>query len=371
MPEAISSLTASSLAFLGIALLVAFAFEFVNGFHDTANAVATVIYTRTLPAGWAVAWSGLWNFIGVQVGGTAVAFAVLEMLPASVLTHSAGREAHAVILALLLAAILWNVGTWWLGLPSSSSHALIGSILGAGLAYGLTRGEPLADGIAAGPAFKVLAALAVSPLIGFGLAWGAQKIIVRIAPSSSGAQWRVSRNHRPPTWVRGILIGTCTGVSFSHGANDGQKGIGLVLLILIGTLPSVYAPEIFLNPATRHVPSWIVLAVACALGLGTVVGWRRIVQTVGRKIGKRPLRYSQGAVAESVAFATIFAASRFGLPVSTTHLLSSGVAGTMVATRAGVQRSTITRILLAWVFTLPVCAAMAAGLFFTLRLLRV
>jgi inorganic phosphate transporter, PiT family len=474
---------------LGLALLIALGFEFVNGFHDTANAVATVIYTHSLPPIVAVVWSGAWNFLGVMVSTGAVAYGIITLLPVELILQVGSTAGYAMIFALLIAAIIWNLGTWALGIPNSSSHALIGSIMGVGLANQLMAPAGQAtSGVDWSQAAKVGQALLFSPLCGFiasALLLLAMKVLVRNrtlyeAPKSDAP---------PPWWIRGLLIFTCTSVSFAHGGNDGQKGMGLIMLILIGAAPTAYAlnralpdsampafvrtiesakpvfvahsadvapvapakareivgnalrahklntPVVFgamgvlasdietqvkqygsirhipaaavpnvrnemymvgdglrllakdksaltapeaksvaalsksLQASTRFIPNWVKISVAIALGLGTMVGWKRIVVTVGERIGKTHLTYAQGAAAELVAAGTISLAEMYGLPVSTTHILSSGVAGTMAANGSGLQWSTIRSIASAWVLTLPAAIALAGGLYFILRMI--
>lgn len=479
-------LASGAILLLGLALLVALAFEFVNGFHDTANAVATVIYTNSLPPLVAVVWSGAWNFLGVLTSGGAVAFAVVTLLPVELILQAGSGAGYAMVFALLVAAIIWNLGTWAFGLPNSSSHALIGSIIGVGLANQfVASGDSATSGVDWGQASGVLKALLLSPLLGVGLA--ALLLLAMKAVIRNGALYGEPQGSRPPPLaVRALLVLTCTGVSFFHGSNDGQKGMGLIMLILIGAAPTAYAlnraipeettpafltatrdaqamfaahapgqpvpspaaardavgdalksrhvanPPIYaalssltadiarqvegygairavpsgaiqnvrtdmylaaeavrmlktpggfssedagrlralrtsLESGTRFIPIWVKVSVALALGLGTMVGWKRIVVTVGEKIGKQHLSYAQGASAEIVAMATIGLADGYGLPVSTTHVLSSGVAGTMAASGAGVQWGTVRNMALAWVLTLPAAMLLAGTLFVILR----
>jgi inorganic phosphate transporter, PiT family len=464
---------------LGVALLIALGFEFVNGFHDTANAVATVIYTHSLPPNFAVMWSGFFNFLGVLVSSGAVAFGIIALLPVELILQVGSSAGFAMVFALLIAAILWNLGTWWLGLPASSSHTLIGSIIGVGVANALMHGRDGTSGVDWAQATKVGYSLLLSPLLGFCAA--ALLLLALKALVKNKALYEAPvGNAPPPLWIRGLLILTCTGVSFAHGSNDGQKGMGLIMLILIGTVPMAYAlnrampaeqmtpfvamaqatqqslikdgatavpadprtvlsdyvrtkqrsPEVVpalaamassigeqirqhgslakvptevvsnvrndmyitsetirflekdsgvrisdeskanlkafkkqIDDATKFIPVWVKVAVAIALGLGTMVGWKRIVVTVGEKIGKTHLTYGQGASAELVAMITIGAADHFGLPVSTTHVLSSGVAGTMVANRSGLQMSTVRNLLMAWVLTLPAAILLSGSLY--------
>ncbi|MNQ42383.1 Low-affinity inorganic phosphate transporter 1 [compost metagenome] len=464
---------------LGVALLIALGFEFVNGFHDTANAVATVIYTHSLPPQFAVVWSGFFNFLGVLLSSGAVAFGIIALLPVELILQAGSSAGFAMIFALLIAAILWNLGTWWLGLPASSSHTLIGSIIGVGVANALMHGRDGTSGVDWAQATKIGYALLLSPLVGFGFA-ALLLLALRAFVKNRALYQAPTGNSPPPWWIRGMLILTCTGVSFAHGSNDGQKGMGLIMLILVGTLPMAYAlnrtmpadqalqfaavaevtqqalvkgaprlaladprstltdyvrskqatPELVpalaalaghignevkgygslakvpaeamgnvrndmylasetirlmdknnvghfdadttgklqlfkqqIDSATRFIPLWVKIAVAIALGLGTMVGWKRIVVTVGEKIGKTHLTYAQGASAETVAMLTIGAADMFGLPVSTTHVLSSGVAGTMVANGGGLQMKTIRNLLMAWVLTLPAAIVLSGSLY--------
>jgi inorganic phosphate transporter, PiT family len=441
--DAALSLPGLSLLFFAVALLVAFAFEFINGFHDTANAVTTVIYTRSMKPTPAVVFSGLMNFLGVLLAGTGVAFGIVNLLPVDLLVDKAGTPAALVmVLSLLLAGVMWNLGTWYLGLPVSSSHTLIGSILGVGLTNSLWNGTGLA-GVNWDKAGQTGLFLLVSPLVGFvaafALLWVMKRVVrePRLYTPPQG-------DDRPPGWVRGVLVATCGGVSFAHGSNDGQKGMGLLLLVLIGFLPFHYAldtntpskaqgvydalpaarekipadkltseveadlkhletslagkgsfeeleradrwevrqaifrvaralpkgeekdgPKATLTGAVEFVPLWAKIGTALALGVGTMIGYKRIVVTVAEKIGKTHLTYAQGAAAEVVAAATILAADVAHAPVSTTQVLSSGVAGTMVANGNGVQGKTTTKILLAWLVTLP-CTMLLSGVLFAL-----
>lgn len=498
--------TAQSILLL-VALAIAFGFEVINGFHDTANAVATVIYTKSLKPTAAVVWSGLWNFIGVHAGGIGVAFSIVHLLPVDLLVNIKTGRGLAMVLSLLGAAIIWNFATWYRGLPASSSHSLIGSIMGVGMMNAWLEHGSFFKGINWHKASEVGVALVLSPLIGFGLAAGLLLIARRLLPARELHE-PPAGDTPPPWWIRGLLIGTCTGVSFAHGSNDGQKGMGLIMLVLIGIVPAAYAldmgtsaheitatveaarrlenelerPELammmnalreqhvatsrveriartegiaaadavesslvdeVLDPfpgndivlatldplplvrdvlasldgrtsfrdlpaddrwrlrtqlvelgasvrtllrqfgdslaedrrmvlrslagqlakPVEYVPEWVVMGVALCLGIGTMFGWERIVVTVGEKIGKTHLTYAQGATAELVAATTIGLADSMGLPVSTTHVLSSGVAGTMWANTSGIQPGTVRQIALAWILTLPVAMCLAGGLY--------
>ncbi len=447
--DAVSDLPAASAIFFAIALLVAFGFEFINGFHDTANAVTTVIYTRTLPATPAVIFSGSMNFLGVLLGGTGVAFGIVNLLPVDLLIQSNAENARlglAMVMSLLLAGVVWNLGTWYLGLPVSSSHTLIGSILGVGLANSYLTGQ---DGVNWSKAIEVGLGLLISPVIGFIAAAGLLLIMKKLVKDRR-LYVPPEGDDKPPKWIRGVLIATCGGVSFAHGSNDGQKGMGLILLVLIGFLSGHYALDIYdgskvqpardgaiavkgklesagkltpelaadadgihraldgkasfaelpsakrktirerlfrlstaardsafvedrtdewkrdkksLTNAIEFVPLWVAIGVALALGFGTTIGYKRIVITVAEKIGKTHLTYAQGAAAEMVAAVTILAADVVQLPVSTTQVLSSGIAGTMAANKSGIQGGTCRRILLAWAFTLPGTVLLSGTLF--------
>jgi phosphate/sulfate permease len=291
----------ATLLLLVLAIGLALSFEFVNGFHDSANAVATVIYTQTLPPSIAVIWSGIWNLLGVLTSGGAVAFSVLALLPAELVLNVSSATGFAMVFSLLVSAILWNLGTWYLGLPASSSHTLVGAILGVGLANSLVTAEQaFGAGVNWTKAEEVFVALLLSPAIGFCGAALLLLLLKTVLPQPALYQ-SPEPDQPPPLWIRVLLIFTCTGVSFAHGSNDGQKGIGLILLILAGILPGQFAANWASTPASpdaiaQLIPLWVKLAVAIALGLGTMIGWKRIVVTVGEKIGKDPLSYAQGAV---------------------------------------------------------------------------
>jgi phosphate/sulfate permease len=340
---------------LWLALLFALGFEFINGFHDTANAVATVIYTKTLKPVQAVIWSGFWNFMGALTSTGAVAYSIITLLPPE-LMNSHTIPGVAVIFSFLISAILWNLGTWYFGLPISSSHTLIGAILGTGLvAMALLPAGEVNQGINWHQVKNVFVALLVSPVVGFVASYGL--MLAARAMAHGKDRPPPDTDAPPPRRMRLVLMATSLGVSFAHGSNDGQKGMGIIMLILFGLFPEAYK----LDPANNAIPLWVKLIVAVVLACGTMVGWKRVVTTVGERIGRQHLTYRQGAVAELVAMATILASDRFGLPVSTTHVLSSGVAGTMVATHSGLQRKTVVSIALAWVLTLPVCVMLGAA----------
>lgn len=456
-------------ALLIFCIALACSFEFINGFHDTANAVATVIYTNSLKPNKAVLVSGACNFIGVFAGGIAVAMGIVNLLPVESLIDQSIMHSVAMVLALLITAIIWNLGTWYYGIPCSSSHTLVGSILGVGIAFTLLPGNEAATGINWSKAQSIGVSLLVSPALGFSLTIVLMFLMKKFlnkpemfAPADT--------TKKPPFWVRCLLILTCSAVSFTHGSNDGQKGVGLIMLILIGIVPAKFALDQTKNPLDMHAhvielqstlrgsgltpvttadkirfgelekntadletvlaqyksagsipedhnfqirkdilliaqdveavtkgktdlkipeeikktlkkdlkhikdytdyaPTWVILLISLSLGIGTMVGWKRIVVTIGEKIGKEHLSYAQGAAAEIVAASTIGLASMSGLPVSTTHVLSSGIAGSMVASKGirNVQGKTIQTMTLAWVLTLPVTTILSGLLFIMFR----
>lgn len=447
--EAFGNLSAIGQVLFFFALFIAFVFEFINGFHDTANAVTTVIYTKTLKPTPAVFFSGFMNFLGVLLGGTTVAFSIVNLLPVDLLIDGSGSRAIVMVLALLLSGVIWNLGTWWMGLPVSSSHTLIGSIMGVGIASSLMSKGNL-DGINWSKASSVGQALLLSPMIGF-FAAAILLLVMKMIFKNPNLYHPPGEGDNPPSWIRAVLIATCGGVSMAHGSNDGQKGMGLILLALIGFLPAYYAMDLrhpglavevhdaavamkgkleqsnvenkklidqldeieqslegksslaevssdkrwqvrqsiyrlgkeldnaklsseltkdlashrkTLKHSIEYVPFWVVLGVALALGIGTTIGYKRIVVTIAEKIGKTHLTYAQGAAAETVAAVTIGLADIFHAPVSTTQVLSSGIAGTMWANKSGIQINTIRKILIAWVLTLPVAILLGGLLYF-------
>lgn len=456
------------------------AFEFVNGFHDTANAVATVIFTKSMKPGLAVFLSGIFNFLGVVLGGLAVAYAIVNLLPMELLATAQSTKGLVMVFSLLISALIWNLGTWYFGIPASSSHTLIGSILGVGLANALIEHGSLVEGVNWAKAYDVFFSLLLSPIVGGGIAGLFLLLLLKWKPKSNihktpHIRHNVEKKKRPPFWPRFCLICSAMGMSFAHGQNDGQKGIGLLMLVLFSIVPAQFvvnmksnvydiqqtriAAELMvtsyhkneelmkklfsaptepkdtlfscepsemvahanklsgllngissydeltvdqrwlvrnevlclgnvakklektselseenretyksiskdLTKTTQYAPIWVIMAVALALGLGTMIGWRRVVETVGGKIGKKEMTYAQGMSAQITAGVSIASASYFGLPVSTTHILSSAVAGTMVANKSGLQASTVRSILMAWVLTLPVSIILSFTLYY-------
>ena len=464
---------ASTLAIglLIFSLLLVMAFEATNGFHDAANAVATVIYTKSLQPVQAVVWSGLMNFVGVLVGGISVAYALVEILPPEVLSPPSGAPAVAMLVALLVAALFWNVGTWWFALPNSSSHCLIGALIGIALGNALLRARSLSEGVHWGEVWTVLEALALSPVLGFVLSGALYFLLRHVAHDKN--LYEPAEDRPPVWWMRGILISTCTGVSFAHGSNDGQKSIGLIMLVIIGLFPALFA----LNPAAtntiselpkmardvapliqqygddekgqaleaaqrlqagplepppepvsfaavkggepamrsdlakqrsgvrndvyqlisqlKHVeeargigaadknkakslsgwlgqtvayaPWWVRILSALCLGIGTMIGYKRIVHTLGERLGNVRLTPAQGAAAELVSSVLIAISGFSGLPVSTTHVVTSGIGGTMVSAGAGLRYGMLSRIAVAWLITLPVTIVIAGSLYYLLK----
>jgi PiT family inorganic phosphate transporter len=445
-----------------ICIIAVVGFEFVNGFHDTANAVATVIYTKALRPSYAIPWSGFWNFLGVFMGGVTVAMGILKLVPLDSLMTLPVSVGACLVLAVLLSSIIWNLGTWYLGIPCSSSHTMIGSMIGAGLAFTFYYKGPGVNWEKAG---EIGSSLILSPIIGFGLAALLMLFLKHVTKSHALFHIPKGENDRPPIHIRLLLITTCTLVSFFHGSNDGQKGVGLFMLILIAFLPARFAvnhavPDAHvlsalnqteqvinkrlssnadrkpvlvelaaaiqqtkaslaeknekevaktyryrkqiegvvkdikalvtdnrvsliksekdtlthaaadLQHVTDFAPTWVILIISLSLGLGTMIGWKRIVVTIGEKIGNEHLNYAQGATAEIVAATTIGLSTGFGLPVSTTHVLSSGIAGAMVASggKGNLNNKTLKNIALAWILTLPVAIILAFLLFMLFNL---
>lgn len=455
------------MAMLVVCLVMVLAFEASNGFHDSSNAVATVIYTNSLQPVQAVVWSGILNLIGVLAGGISVAYALVEILPPDVLTPPDGSPAVPMLVSIFASALFWNVLTWAFAIPNSSSHCVIGSLIGVAAADALLKSRSLEQGVDWRQIVTVLEGLAISPVLGFVIAGGLYFVLRTIVRSGHLLE-PPQHGEKPVWWLRGLLVLTCTTVSFSHGTNDGQKSIGLIMLTIIGLLPATYA----LNPAAvdrmtelaqhaaqagpliaaygddvkaqglaaaqalvraqpqlaqeaselhadlppaaderatrsqlrgdvydvvsemkyiserkevpaaqrkeasqlrrsmsqpvEYAPWWVRVLSAVCLGLGTMVGYRRVVRTLGERLGRQHMTPGQGACAELVGSALIGTAGFTGLPVSTTHIITSGIAGTMAASGQGVQGGMIARIVMTWLITLPVTIVLAGGLFYVL-----
>jgi PiT family inorganic phosphate transporter len=454
------------IAMLVACLILVLAFEATNGFHDTSNAVATVIYTNTMKPVPAVIWSGIMNFIGVLVGGIAVAYALVGILPPDVLTPPNGAPAVPMLLSLFVSALFWNILTWFFGIPNSSSHCIIGALVGVALSDALLHARSMSAGVDWHQIRTVLEGLAFSPVLGFLLAGGLYGILRQVL--RRGHLFEPPEGDKPPVWwLRGLLFLTCTGVSFSHGTNDGQKSIGLIMLTIIGLMPATFAlnPDAHdqlaqlgrnaaqaipliqqygddqkqaglqaaqalqaagggivaeaqapvtaaqadqervtrsklrgdvymvlselkhvsetaaadaaaksqakalikkIGPPVHYAPMWVRVLSALCLGIGTMIGYKRVVRTLGERLGKEHMTPGQGGSAELVGAVLIGVAGFSGLPVSTTHIITSGIAGTMVAGGQGVQGGMVSRIVMAWVFTLPATILIAGALFYLL-----
>ncbi|RKS84613.1 low-affinity inorganic phosphate transporter [Orbus hercynius] len=494
-----SDLDISTLIFLGLALLFVLFYEAINGFHDTANAVATVIYTKALKEKLAVLMAGIFNFFGVLLGGLSVAYAIVHLLPTDLLLNVSSMHGLAMVFSILLAAIIWNLGTWYLGIPASSSHTLIGSIIGVALANAVITDTSIIDALNIPKMIQILLSLIISPIVGLVLAGLMIFILRKVWTRKKNGKKRerifmtpeqrekLYGKKKPPFWIRIMLIVSAAGVSFSHGANDGQKGIGLLMLVLMGVAPAGFIvnmsastyeitntrdtinniDEYFLThqktlseivdaqspvnadiPTTdltqyhcdysrlfttvdiakslfhnltdydtltvtqrsqarrvllclsdtvghaakepgvssedkrylkslqnnlletvEYAPIWIIIAVASALAIGTMIGWRRVAITIGEKIGKKGMTYAQGVSAQVTTALSIGIASYTGMPVSTTQVLSSSVAGTMLVDGGGVQSKTIKSIALTWILTLPISILLSASLFWLAQML--
>jgi phosphate/sulfate permease len=439
-------------------------FEFINGFHDTANAVATVIYTNSLKPTYAVVSSGIFNFIGVITGGLGVAMGILKLLPLTDLMDASLGINIAFLLAVLISAIAWNLGTWYFGIPASSSHTLIGSLIGASLVFATVSDEQMTK------VYEVFTFLLITPIFGFFVAW-MLLLVMRLIIRNKEFYQSPEKKEAPPIGIRALTILGSLGISYTHGSNDGQKGVGLLMIVLIAFMPAYYAlsPEFKVEEAdkiiagiesqivtntkdedfnhlneelkeeldrtkvlllkisdesgkvekgtilklrkqfrnvlpkdikkitasvksdeligkekkknlnnyakklltfTDFAPTWTIILISLCLGIGTMIGWKRVVVTIGEKIGKSGLDYSQGLISQVVSAGTIFASTYFKLPVSTTHIVSSSVMGTMFAKggKNNIQRKTIVNILMAWVLTLPVSIGLSALLFLIFRM---
>lgn len=452
---------------------IACIFEFINGFHDTANSIATVIYTKSMRATPAVIWAAIMNFMGVYFGGILVAMGIMKLLPNELLMNQNFSQNTALIFAILLTSVIWNIGTWYFAIPCSSSHTLLGSIFGVGIAYNFLP-EVGAVALNWGKVESVCIWLLLSPMVGLMLSLGFVTLLKKIIKYKKLYR-KPHAKKAPPFWIRLIIILSSTHLSFSHGQNDGQKGVGMLMIILIAIVPAHFAVNHKNDPGklfmqlnsietvinkmdtmplntiekasltvihsridtvqsiltgisdfdnisgtsswvlrdnlmrleketksildnvpgkqainiskedrklikssfgtikgyVDYAPIWIIIMISTALGLGTMIGWKRIAVTVGEKIGKQPLSYAQGLSANLIAASTISLSSVIGLPVSTTQILSSGVAGSMVATGGlkNLRKETIKNIFLTWILTIPVTMLMSGLLFLLFRYL--
>ncbi|WMY97196.1 MAG: inorganic phosphate transporter PitA [Arsenophonus sp.] len=468
-----------------LALLFVLFYEAINGFHDTSNAVTTIIYTKAMRAQFAVVMAGIFNFLGVILGGLSVAYAIVHLLPTELLLNVTTGHSLTMIFSMLLSAIIWNLGTWYFGLPASSSHTLIGAIIGVAIINALITDTSIMEALNISKVKEIFLSLILSPIIGFIIAgflilffrrfWNNTKKRRRIHLTPMEREKKDGKK-KPPFWTRIALILSAIGVSFFHGANDGQKGIGLIMLALISISPAgvlninasdyditrthdaiihlqnyyeeyqsvvehiksqkktklkiqdknfhcdnshpiniVKHTSLILNnvqnystvkpekrnqirrllmclsdtaldiaklPDTKvddarflrnlshdllntveYAPLWIIIAVAISLSLGTMIGWKRVSITIGEKIGKKGMTYAQGVSAQITATLSIGIASYTGMPVSTTQVLSSAIAGTMLLDGTGVRAKTIKNILLAWLFTLPISLILSGFLY--------
>ncbi len=441
-------------------ILLSAVYSFINGFHDTANAVATVIYTNTLKPVQAVVWSGVFNFLGAWVGGVAVAMSIVALFPVGEVMNESYVNIICILFSVLFTAISWNLLTWYFGIPCTSSHTLMGSLVGASIGFSLVVTHGVINWKLV---FDLVLALIISPAFGFSAVILLLSVF-RILIKNNAIFEPPKGNQPPPLWIRGILVATCTAVSFFHGSNDGQKSIGLVMIVLMTFLPLHYTlnntfdkqiaiseiqkiktvlennstssnkaknemlsntllateliesinhfsekdaalafqikeqtqvlckniksisknPEIIkhsedkkmlqaaaenLSAYTDYAPYWVIMLISLSIGIGTMIGWKRIVVTIGERIGKTHITYAQGAAAEIVAASTIGLSTGIGLPVSTTHVLSSGIAGSMVASDGvkNLRQDTVKNILIVWVLTLPVTIILSGLLFIVLH----
>lgn len=476
--------------FVLLALFFVLCYEAINGFHDTANSVSTLIYTRATSPHFAVIMSGIFNFFGVLLGGLTVAYAIVHLLPNDLLLNTNSKNAVAMVFSMLLAAILWNLSTWYFCLPASSSHSLIGAIIGISLTNAITNGLSLVDALNIPKMINVFLSLIFSPIVGLMIS-GSLIFLLRFFLKNKKNFYRFHMTplerekkdgkKKPPFLIKIALILSSIGVSYAHGANDGQKGIGLLMLVLIGIVPSgflvnldtskkeiVYTKKTidhlyeyyaknkikmtkdtenqknihyikknfnflkniknikqaklllqeidnynqlniqkrfklrhfllcisenidqtinffniskiekkFLDKSKKDIlktveyaPMWIILIIALSLSIGTMIGWKRIVVTIGEKIGKKRMTYAQAMSAQITASISIGIASYTGIPVSTTHILSSSVAGAMLSDGNGIQINTIKNIAIAWILTLPV-SILLSSFFYWIALLLI
>ena len=331
----------SLLVLLVVAL--ALVFDFINGFHDTANAIATVVSTRVLTPRTAILMAAVLNFVGALISTN-----VAKTIAAGLVAASAATQ--TVILAAVIGAIVWNLITWKYGIPSSSSHALIGGLIGAALLHGGARVV-----IWKGLTEKVLIPLVASPLAGFLLGFALMLAITTL----------LRRVHpgRVSGWFRRLQVVSAAAMAFSHGSNDAQKSMGIITLALVSN--GLLHPQ---NPASPAIPYWVILACALAMALGTSAGGWRIIRTMGHRIIR--LEPVHGFAAETSASIVIFTAGHYGMPVSTTHVISGSIFGVGASKRLSAVRWGVAQnMIAAWVLTLPAAGLVAALSYAVMRLL--
>lgn len=439
-------LTVSAVVLVLVFVLILFQ-EAVNGFHDVANAIATVIYSNSLSPMKAVCLAAVCNFLGVLGAGTAVAFSLVYLLPLDMVAGINTPGEASLFFAMIVSAVIWNFGTWWLAIPSSTTHAYVGSILGVSVAHAFLLGQPVGAQVHWHQGEIILAALFLSPVIGLLLGIMLLSLLRRFVRNPALYQPAIA-GQRPHGLIRASLIAGSAGVSLLHGSNDGQKSIGLMMVVLFGLAPALYGLDLarlnqsdqanltnsvrqvavvaqghgdhsmqtnaqqlvtsleaeqqlplsahdalatrekllelyseiarkmddqsprdqlsasdermlrqaygLLKDFVEHVPLWVVLLSALALGAGTAIGYKKIVKTLGEGMGSSPMSPAQGAAAQVSAILSIGMADGGGMPVSTTHVLSSAIVGTVAGT-PGQQINWITlrRIVMTWLTTLP------------------
>lgn len=364
-----------------VVILAALIFEYVNGFHDTANSIATVVATKVLSPMQAVMLAASTNLVGA-LWGTAVA----KTIASGLIDAGVVEVGSQLLLCALLGGIIWNLITWWLGLPSSSSHALIGGLCGAAIAAASNNwhavvwshpAEPIWK--SAGVLWKVVVPMFTSPLLGFAagfLVMGVLFAVISAMAASGGVLRRIAR----PRWVNGFFgkaqLLSAAGMGFAHGMNDAQKTMGIIALALIsaqqaGTLDNLPAWLAFLHPspgaiAHNDIDTWIKLTCAVVMAAGTAAGGWRIIKTLGHKLVK--LHPIHGFAAETSAASVIMAASSLGIPVSTTHNISAAIMGVGTAKRFNsIKWTVVEKMIWAWILTIPAAGGIAYGLFEAMR----
>ena len=359
-----------------VVVLAALVFEYINGFHDTANSIATVVATKVLTPLQAVSLAAVTNLVGA-LWGTAVA----KTIASGIVDAGVVEVTSQMILCALLGGIIWNLITWWWGLPSSSSHALIGGLVGAAFAAAMNNPEAIVWSEvkdpwykSAGILWKVIVPMVSSPLLGFAagfLVMGLLFAVIGLMARSGGLAARIAR----PRWVNSIFgkaqLVSAGAMGFAHGSNDAQKTMGIIALTLVaaqadGTLDNLPSWLAFLHPspnalANNDIDAWIKVTCAIVMAAGTAAGGWRIIKTLGHKLVK--LHPIHGFAAETSAASVILAASSLGIPVSTTHNISSAIMGVGTAKRFNAIRWTVVeRMIWAWILTIPAAGGIAYGL---------